>query len=427
VTDITKPGSPHVVTAILTLVVACFALVTFARGYRDRWEYPLLSLEDPARSIFLWAEYERRVEMVWPGDAWRKAWFMEQAAATWKQLEEEVARAGPSSSDRPVSLKVVTTCARVVAAGWGEPEAIADVRGMSEEKLPGYLAERIGQIKRGDTETDRTRADTAVRWYVGLWLFDGLAVGVGFFFLLLLGRHGRAFAGDGQTGQIVVFGGAQAWVILSWSFAADALAWRLSYVGIPVLSDIARNLHSLLFALVGVTLVRTTRASDSPAPLRRMFAIPKEPGTKPLWFFLALVAYGASLTFAYLLNWAFGALGRGAPTEFLVEPLIYGSRFDAFANALELVVFAPVGEELLFRGVLFGALARKFTTHRAALVSAVLFSLWHGYGVAGTLIVAFDGYLFARLYARSGSLIPGMFAHAMINFGVCLINFGCRA
>ena len=58
-TDVAKPGSPHIGTAILTLAVACFAFVTFGRGYQARWEYPYLSLENPAKAIFLWAEYER--------------------------------------------------------------------------------------------------------------------------------------------------------------------------------------------------------------------------------------------------------------------------------------------------------------------------------------------------------------------------------
>jgi membrane protease YdiL (CAAX protease family) len=106
--------------------------------------------------------------------------------------------------------------------------------------------------------------------------------------------------------------------------------------------------------------------------------------------------------------------------------LIHGSGFVAFVTILELVVFAPLGEELLFRGVLFGALTSKLSVRRAALLSGVAFSVWHGYGVVGSLIIAFDGYMLALLYSRMRSLVPGMFVHGALNAIYCLSNLGCR-
>lgn len=258
-------------------------------------------------------------------------------------------------------------------------------------------------------------------------MLQGSAIVVALVVLFLLWRR-PALAGADETGKVVFFGPAQTWVILSWTFAALALAWRFMYADVPVLSDIAATFPSLLLAVVGLVLVHDTRASDSRAPLRRMLSLPSEPGTKRRWLFLAVVAFAASTAFGYAVDWLFGAFGASwAWSEFLIEPLIHGSGPSAFAEVIELVVSAPLGEELLFRGVLFGALASKLTMHRAALISGALFGAWHGYGMAGTIIVAFDGYLLARLYARTGSLIPGMLAHSLINVAVCLSNFGCRA
>jgi membrane protease YdiL (CAAX protease family) len=430
VTDATKPGSPHLVTAILTLVVACFAFVSYGRTYQYRWEYPYLSLEDPAKSIFLWAEYERRLAMHWPAAMPFAPPSLRDAGEAWVELNVEAMRAGVAPSDDKLGADVGIAGARVVAAGWGLPDSIAVVRGMDEAEVPEYLVERIQQIKRGDTEKDDVRARGALGWHVSSLAFQsfGVAMLLALPLLLWRWRRRRAPAGEGEAGKIVGFGLAQAWILLTWSLAALALAWRFYWVDVPILSDIGGTFPSLLLALVGLVLVRDTRASDSPAPLRRMFSLPNESGTKRRWFVLAFAAYGATSIFSYLTNWGFAALGMGAPwSEFLLEPMIYGSSALAFATALELVVFAPLGEELMFRGVLFGALASKLSTHRAALISAILFGAWHGYGLAGTVVVAFDGYLMARLYARTRSLIPGMLLHAAINFGITLNDLGCRA
>ena len=47
---------------------------------------------------------------------------------------------------------------------------------------------------------------------------------------------------------------------------------------------------------------------------------------------------------------------------------------------LEFVVYAPVLEEIAFRGILFGTLRRKFSFAPAALIGALVFAVAHGYG-----------------------------------------------
>jgi len=105
-------------------------------------------------------------------------------------------------------------------------------------------------------------------------------------------------------------------------------------------------------------------------------------------------------------------------------------------HVLQPVVFIPLGtvvfEELLFRGVLLGALLRITTRPYAIGANAVLFGLWHlppalkdasGKGSAETLGVVvgtiaattFAGAVFAWLRVRSGSVVAPMLAHLATN------------
>jgi membrane protease YdiL (CAAX protease family) len=88
------------------------------------------------------------------------------------------------------------------------------------------------------------------------------------------------------------------------------------------------------------------------------------------------------------------------------------------AQVLGVVVLVPLAEEWLCRGVLWVALRRVLTVRWTTLVSAVLFALLHGLGGAGLFEYPHRfaiGVLLGVLRARSGSLVPGIVAHAVIN------------
>ena len=107
-------------------------------------------------------------------------------------------------------------------------------------------------------------------------------------------------------------------------------------------------------------------------------------------------------------------------TEWFDEDLAWGSSSLTMVSLLEYVIFAPVFEELVFRGLLFAILRRKFRFLPAALISAGIFGLAHGYGVVGLVSVCWSGVLWAWIYERTGSLAPGILAHAINNLLVCL-------
>jgi len=78
------------------------------------------------------------------------------------------------------------------------------------------------------------------------------------------------------------------------------------------------------------------------------------------------------------------------------------------------VVAAPVGEELFFRGFVFGGFRPRYGWQKAAVLSAALFAAVHlrWFTFLPELVL---GYLLAYLYERSNSIWPGMLLHAGLN------------
>lgn len=109
-------------------------------------------------------------------------------------------------------------------------------------------------------------------------------------------------------------------------------------------------------------------------------------------------------------------------TDFGVEALEDSFRPDTLdhlpsilVNGFAAVVLAPFTEEIFFRGFLYGAIRARVGPVPAALISSVIFALVHGYTFAGFVHVFGFGLIFAWIYQRTGSLLPGMVAHGLLN------------
>jgi uncharacterized protein len=95
------------------------------------------------------------------------------------------------------------------------------------------------------------------------------------------------------------------------------------------------------------------------------------------------------------------------------------SRANAFlANALVVVVLAPIVEELMFRGVGFG-LMRRFGAPVAILGTAAAFAAIHGLIEGFPLLFLFGAGL-AWLRERTGSVYPCILLHGAFN-GIALL------
>jgi membrane protease YdiL (CAAX protease family) len=84
-------------------------------------------------------------------------------------------------------------------------------------------------------------------------------------------------------------------------------------------------------------------------------------------------------------------------------------------SAFVAVVAAPIGEEILYRGILFGGMRRKLGVVGAAVVVNLIFAASHYYSFLGFCSVMLDGLLFTYLYWRTGSLWAPILMHAGFN------------
>lgn len=101
--------------------------------------------------------------------------------------------------------------------------------------------------------------------------------------------------------------------------------------------------------------------------------------------------------------------------DWFLPQLVWGSQMELLKTGFEVVLLAPVFEEIIFRGLLYSTLRAKFTSSFSIIGSALIFALAHGYGLVAFLTVFWSGLLWAWAYERTGSILPGICAHAINN------------
>ena len=84
---------------------------------------------------------------------------------------------------------------------------------------------------------------------------------------------------------------------------------------------------------------------------------------------------------------------------------------------INLLVLAPVAEEMLCRGIMISGLKEKFSEKTAIIVSSVIFGAMHI--MAGGPVLAIGsvimGLLFGLTYKKTGSLVAAIVVHAAAN------------
>jgi len=218
----------------------------------------------------------------------------------------------------------------------------------------------------------------------------------------------------GQDGAVVLIRGGAAGVVL---MAAFTLGPGLFNVDHPMLDMI-------VVAVVGLPLILLARRhllAPAGQGVCQGFGLWPAPGR---WGWLALSAValiGVGMFTDLVLSLAGEWAGMPAHwTEWFDEDLVWGTRVDVASALVSAVMVAPVLEELTFRGLLYGTLRLRLSWVASAGVSGALFALAHGYGIAGFVSVFLSGVLWAWAYERTGSLLPGILAHATNNVAASL-------
>ena len=83
-------------------------------------------------------------------------------------------------------------------------------------------------------------------------------------------------------------------------------------------------------------------------------------------------------------------------------------------SLLLLAVLAPIVEELVFRGLIYGWVAGRWSTMAALIVSSLAFAAAH-FEPAHIVLVLPLGLLFGWMRRRTDSLLPSLVAHVLNN------------
>lgn len=178
------------------------------------------------------------------------------------------------------------------------------------------------------------------------------------------------------------------------------------------LTDTANALAQLAQAL-GFLLVPIVIAAVQGAGLRqalRQLGLRRFRASALKWMLAAIGAY-------LLFSFAYVALFGSPHQEDIAE------RFGTVpVQILLIVIAAPIGEEICFRGMLFGGLRTRLPRIAAALISGLIFGALHATtGISAVPPLIFFGFVLALLYERTGSIVPGILLH-MLNNAVALIG-----
>ena len=146
---------------------------------------------------------------------------------------------------------------------------------------------------------------------------------------------------------------------------------------------------------------------------------------KPGFIGIGFVLVAASYMITILNNAIFVKLGISIQADEIKRLLDKLS--SPYPFIFTAVILAPIVEETFFRGFLFGGFRQRYGDPKAALLSSAIFAAAHFQWAA--LIPTFMlGYIFAYLYRKSNSILPGMLMHFAVNaFGIMIIFLSQRS
>lgn len=127
-----------------------------------------------------------------------------------------------------------------------------------------------------------------------------------------------------------------------------------------------------------------------------------------------IIAVGLSYAANYISTFLFSAIQSSIETEFKgVDLVSSGTSLGAFTSVLAMTVLAPFFEELMFRGTLFRN-TEKCGQWTGVIMIGLTFGLWHG-SYQQILYAAVMGACACLMFAKTGSIIPGLILHVFIN------------
>lgn len=168
---------------------------------------------------------------------------------------------------------------------------------------------------------------------------------------------------------------------------------------------LAYFLFGLLFSFFGFSSVVTTCVTDGFISAFGFWYIRKYRVSETK-FFIWNVRSGSLLLFGFIGVWSVCSCFAGS---FSFSESVY-----TIMDFVLMLLFAPICEELLMRGLLFRSLRNVYSVLFAAVVSSFVFACMHG-----SFVHIFTGFLFglfqAYLYQWTGRLFICILTHSVYN------------
>jgi membrane protease YdiL (CAAX protease family) len=191
-------------------------------------------------------------------------------------------------------------------------------------------------------------------------------------------------------------------------FTDDALALgsgegQISLLGSAVILVAAQ----LGLLIVGYLFVYRTKA---------LAALPSFPGRDPIRAIVAGLGWGVlawigSTIVLFLVSELLARIGRPPPVGPAEQAI---AMVNPWLVTVAIVVFAPIAEELFFRGIVFNAWLREAGRIWAYVGSAALFAAIH-LSLESLLPIFLLGLALAWVYQRTGNLLAPITMHATVN------------
>lgn len=236
--------------------------------------------------------------------------------------------------------------------------------------------------------------------------------------LWVWGRHRK-------VGQAIVWLPLVAILIGSGGIAALGQALGCLVLGPGARADVVGLLTSELFmVLLGLLFWRAVRSRVEPEPFVRSPPLPTLTAY-PLGLFYLVTFTARTMFLAVPIVWLSQRYGIGG-TSGMLEELVGAGAADGVDAALVgtlAVVLAPIGEELLFRGIVLPHLARTLQAPTAIALSAVLFGMLHvdhGVLLVGPLTI---GLVLGWARWRTGSIGVPILLHTTVNGVAMLVSW----
>ncbi len=194
----------------------------------------------------------------------------------------------------------------------------------------------------------------------------------------------------------------------------------LEVIKLPLSQTSIALVYGAIVYLVTIALLWLCVRYVFRAPYERLgIAAPKK------WLYIALLPvifvgyYAVSIGFSAVLSLLFPALHQSAGQQLGFTP---ESTLDLVLGGVLLIVVAPLAEEFIFRGYLFGLLRGKASFVGSAIVTSLLFGAAHVFTLSGSQplwLLGADTFILSLvlcwLRERTGSIWAGVGLHALKN------------